>query len=78
MAGYCNLSFALPSSREYAEAACEFEPEGASYHCIRGRVLRELGLTEKAALALEEALRLEPENMDAKQLMSRLRTKSRR
>ena len=68
----------LDDAREYAEAACEFEPEGASHHCVRARVLRELGLAKKAVMALEEALRLEPGNEDAKQLMSRLRTKSRR
>ncbi len=49
-------------AQEYAEAACEFEPEVASSQIVRARDLRRTGLRDRALDAVNEALRLDPGN----------------
>jgi tetratricopeptide (TPR) repeat protein len=52
----------LDTAREYAEAACELNPESAAEHRRLGKVLALGGLKDRAALAYERALQIEPGN----------------
>jgi curved DNA-binding protein CbpA len=63
----------LEQAREYAERACELAPDVATYHLTRGRVLRGLGLREKARVAFEEASELDPDDSQARKELKRLR-----
>ena len=49
---------------EYAENACELEPQSASYHVVHSRALRRAGRAAPAASALAKAADLEPKNLD--------------
>lgn len=66
----------LAQAREYAEAACELRPDVASYQVTLGRVLRRDGRTQKARAALEEALRVDPGNEEARTELSELQRKA--
>ncbi len=51
-------------AREYAEAACEIEPELALHHVLLCRVLRRAGLPDRAREALKVAERLDPKDAE--------------
>ncbi len=63
----------LDKAREYAESACEVAPDESRYRCTLGRVLLTAGLVEKAKEALDEALRLDPQNPEAQVELKKLR-----
>ena len=63
---------------EYAEHACELEPDQAGHHVSRARVLRRQRLREGAREALDTALRLDPRHREAREEMSALRRLGRR
>ena len=65
-------------AREYAENACELEPEAAEYQVTLGRALRASGMREKARQALDAALRLDPGSQQARAEHEALRRNSRR
>jgi len=52
------------AAREYAESACEFDPEVAETHAILGKVLSRMGLRDRAIAALERAKALDPDDRD--------------
>jgi curved DNA-binding protein CbpA len=49
---------------EYAEAACEIEPEVCAHHVLLCRVLRRSGLPDRARKALQAAEQLDPKDAD--------------
>jgi tetratricopeptide (TPR) repeat protein len=53
-------------AREYAEAACQIEPEVAARHVLLCRVLRRAGLPDRAREALQAAERLDPKDVEVK------------
>ena len=55
----------LDLALEYAEAACQFAPDVAEFHVLRGQILRRAGLSEKAGEAFEEACRVDPHDAAA-------------
>jgi curved DNA-binding protein CbpA len=63
----------LDRAREYAETACEVEPDVARYRVTLARVFRRQGLVEKARGVLEEALRLDPEDSQVSEELRSLR-----
>lgn len=65
----------LDRAREYAEAACEAGPEVGGYRRTLGRVYRAQGLREQAKAALEEALRLDPKDSEAREDLRSLQTR---
>lgn len=60
-------------AREFAERACELEPEVAAHHSTLGRVLRRAGERGAAREALERARRLDPSDARAVEELDRLR-----
>lgn len=68
----------LDQAQEYAEAACELSPETAVHHRTLARALRRAGLRERAKQVLERALRLDPENKEARAELESLRRSGRR
>jgi curved DNA-binding protein CbpA len=54
----------LDRAREYAEILCEVEPDEAGQHALLARVLRRLGLRERARRALDRADELDPNHPD--------------
>jgi curved DNA-binding protein CbpA len=63
----------LDRASEYAEAACEMNPEVGGYRRTLSRVYRAQGLREKAKAELEEAVRLDPEDSEARDELRSLR-----
>jgi len=63
----------LDRAREYAETACEVEPDVARYRVTLARVFRGQGLVEKARGVLKEALRLDPQDSQASEELESLR-----
>jgi curved DNA-binding protein CbpA len=51
-------------AQEYAESACELEPEVAEHHLTLSRALRRAGNLKGAKVALAEALKLAPKDKD--------------
>lgn len=49
---------------EYAEAACEIEPEVCAHHVLLCRVLRRSGLLDRARKALQPAEQLDPKDAE--------------
>ena len=68
----------LDKAREYAENACELEPDSAAYQRTFGMVLRRAGLKDKAIAAFETALRLEPGDAEASEQLEAMRRGRRR
>jgi tetratricopeptide (TPR) repeat protein len=56
----------LDRAREYAEAACEMSPEVGGYHRTLSRVYRAQGLRDRAKAELEEVVRLDPQDSEAR------------
>jgi curved DNA-binding protein CbpA len=65
-------------AREYAENACELEPDAGPYHRTLGVVLRRAGLKDKAIAAFETALRLDPSDAVAREQLEAIRRGRRR
>ncbi len=63
----------LERAREYAERAVELEPEGAVYLLTLSKVLRRLGLREKASSVAQTARKLDPSNPKIQEELRRLR-----
>ena len=57
---------------EYADQACELEPESAAHHLLRARVQRRAGNRNAAAEAAKKAARLAPEDPHVKAELKRL------
>ena len=68
----------LDKAREYAENACELEPDSAAYQRTFGMVLRRAGLKDKAIAAFETALRLDPGDAEASEQLEAMRRGRRR
>ncbi len=63
------LVYALGDQQEalrLLHAACQARPEVAAWHGVAGSILMEVGQFEKAAVAFEMVLKLEPENEHAR------------
>ena len=63
----------LDRALEYAEIATEVCPEVGDYHRTLGLVYRAQGLREKATAALNEAIRLDPEDARASEQLTSMR-----
>jgi tetratricopeptide (TPR) repeat protein len=68
----------LDSAREYAETACEVAPEVSGYRITLARVYSRQGLADKATNALEEAIRLDPDDSQARRELESVRRRGRR
>ena len=68
----------LARAHEYAERACELRPEVGAYQRTLGRVLAREGLRDKALVALERALELNPKDNKAADEIKKLRRNPRR
>jgi len=68
----------LDRAREYAETACEVEPEVAGYRVTLARVYGQQGLRDKAKAALEEAIRLDPDDSQARVELESMQRRGRR
>jgi curved DNA-binding protein CbpA len=65
------------AAREYAEAACNAQPTCAEHYRILGKILRHMGLREKAREALNQSLTIAPGDVETKSELSALmRTRS--
>jgi len=65
------------SAREYAEAAIGAKPDCAEHHRTLGKILRQMGLKEKARTALNKSLSIDPDDAETKSELSKLiRTRS--
>jgi len=65
-------------AREYAERACELRPEIGAYQRTLGLVLAREGLRDKARVAFERALELNPKDVKAADELKKLRRNPRR
>jgi tetratricopeptide (TPR) repeat protein len=73
------LEFNEPDrAREYAETACEVEPEVAGYRVTLARVYWHQKLADKAMAALDEAKRLDPNDSKVKEALESMRRRGRR
>jgi tetratricopeptide (TPR) repeat protein len=63
----------LDAAREYAETACEANPDSAADHCTRGKVLQRMGLLDRAREAFERALEIDPDDAEAKSQVASLK-----
>jgi curved DNA-binding protein CbpA len=63
----------LDRARDYAETACEVAPEVAGYRVTLARVYSGQGLSEKAKTTLEEAIRLDPDDLQAREELESMR-----
>lgn len=63
-------------AQEYADRACELEPESAAYHITRGRVLKRRGRRDRAIDAFETAQTLDPQDTRSGDELKKLRRKS--
>jgi curved DNA-binding protein CbpA len=68
----------LERAREYAEQATEFGPSVCVHHAVLGKVLRLLGERDLARDSVQEALRLDPRDLDARSELDALRRLVRR
>jgi curved DNA-binding protein CbpA len=68
----------LDRAREYAETACEVAPDVAGYRVTLARVYWQQGLADKAKTALEEAIRLDPDDSQAREELESMRRRGRR
>jgi curved DNA-binding protein CbpA len=57
----------LKKAKEYASRACELRPEVSAYRRTLGQIYKEAGLTANARRELEAALRIDPNDKEAKQ-----------
>jgi curved DNA-binding protein CbpA len=62
---------------EYAEAACEMSPEVGGYHHTLSRVYRAQGMRDRAKAELEEVIRLDPQDSEARDELRSLRGRGR-
>jgi tetratricopeptide (TPR) repeat protein len=67
----------LDSAREYAETACEVAPEVSGYRVTLARVYSRQGLADKATKALEEAMRIDPDDSRARKELESMRRRGR-
>lgn len=63
----------LDAAREYAETACEVDPDAASVHCTLGRVLMRMGLLEKAGGEFRRALAIDPDHEETRAQTEKLK-----
>ena len=63
----------LKDAKVYAEKAVALEPRHASHRVLHAKILLELGLKKLAKKELEEALRLNPDQAEAKAALRKLR-----
>ena len=68
----------LGPAREYAERACELRSEVGAYQRTLGHVLAREGLRDKALVAFERALALDPNDVKAADELKKLRRNPRR
>lgn len=68
----------IAAAREYAEMACDVSPDVAANHATLAKVYVELGLMERATRSVDEALRLDPNLVDAKKLAGTVRSRKKR
>ena len=68
----------LDNAREYAETACELAPDVAGYRVTLARVYSRQGLAEKAKTTLEEAIRLDPADSQAREELESMQRRGRR
>jgi tetratricopeptide (TPR) repeat protein len=68
----------MEQANEYAEAACEYDPETARRWLTLGRVLRRSGRREKAIDALQKAARLDSKDDEIEMELKDLRRTSRK
>ncbi len=66
----------LDAAQEYADRACELEPESAAYHITRGRVLKRRGRRDRAIDAFTTAQTLDPQDTRSGDELKKLRRKS--
>jgi curved DNA-binding protein CbpA len=62
----------LRKAKEYASSACELEPECAIYHRTLGQIFAGAGLDANARRELQQALRLDPKDAEAKEALRAL------
>ena len=63
----------LTAAREYAQTACEADPENGESHRRLGKILAGAGLVDKAKAALERALEIDPEDAAASAQLAALK-----
>lgn len=63
----------LEKAAEYNQRAVEHSPDVAEYHVTRARVLRARNERPQAAKALERALELDPQHLEARKMLVSLR-----
>jgi curved DNA-binding protein CbpA len=62
----------LRKAKEYGSSACELEPESAMYHRTLGQIFAAAGLEANARRELQQALRLDPKDTEAKEALRAL------
>jgi tetratricopeptide (TPR) repeat protein len=62
----------LDAAREYAEVACNAQPDCAEHYRTLGKILRRMGLREKAREALNQSLTIAPGDVETKSEMEAL------
>ena len=67
----------LERAREYAERACELDPQCAPHLLVLSRALRRQGQSEAAKQALERASHLDPKNPEIQQELAKVRARGR-
>jgi curved DNA-binding protein CbpA len=67
----------LERAREYAERACELDPQCAAHALVLARALRRLSMPDEARQALERASRLDPKNPEVQQELAKARNRGR-
>jgi tetratricopeptide (TPR) repeat protein len=67
---------AFEPAREYAERACELTPEAVGYQLTLGRVLRRMGLRDRACEVFETARKLDPQDSRVQDELVKLRQRS--
>jgi tetratricopeptide (TPR) repeat protein len=68
----------LDAAREYAETACEANPQATSPYLVLGKILARQGLFDKAKERLQQALELDPDAEETKSEIDRLNRNRRR
>jgi tetratricopeptide (TPR) repeat protein len=67
----------LERAREYADRACELDPQNAGHALLLSRALRRLSRPDEAKPALERASRLDPRNPEIQQELAKARARGR-
>ena len=62
----------LRKAKEFAASACELEPECALYHRTLGQIFAAAGLEANARRELQQAIRLDPKDAEAKEALRSL------